>query len=133
MATLVLKDPFISIGGTDLSAHFTSVSIETSAEAPEDTAFGDDWRSRVAGGLKDWSLSMDFNQDFDAGALDATLWSLLATSVAVVLRTKAAAPYTQYSGSAILTSYPPLSNSVGEQATGSVSFEGAGELTRATA
>ena len=38
----------------------------------------------------------------------------------------------QYSGSCILESYPPLGNSVGELATGSISLQGNGPLARAT-
>ena len=80
MAELVLTDAFISIAGSDLSDHFTSVTIETSSELQTATAFGDEWMTRI-GGLKDWSVSADFNQDFDAGELDATLWPLLGTNV----------------------------------------------------
>ena len=134
MAELVLTDAFISIGGNDLSEHFSSVTIETSAELQEATAFGDDWRTRV-GGLKDWSVSADFMQDFAASQLDATLWPLLGTDVAVIIRPTSAvrsAANPQYGGNAILESYPPLGNSVGELATGSISLQGNGPLARAT-
>ena len=134
MAELVLTDAFISIGGNDLSEHFSSVTIETSAELQEATAFGDDWRTRV-GGLKDWSVSADFMQDFAASQLDATLWPLLGTDVAVIIRPTSAVrspANPQYGGNAILESYPPLGNSVGELATGSISLQGNGTLARTT-
>ena len=51
MAEFVLIDPFISIGGNDVSEHFTSVALPVEAETQEATAFGDSWRTRV-GGLK---------------------------------------------------------------------------------
>ena len=62
MAEFVLTDPFISIGGNDVSDHFTSIGLPVEAETQEATAFGDcpgetrrlraewDWS-----GLKDWS------------------------------------------------------------------------------
>ena len=90
MAALVLIDPFIIINGVDLSSHFTSISIEPSADLQEDTAFGDEWMSRV-GGLKDFSMSGDYNQDFAAGALDATLWPLLGVSTPIIVRSQSAA------------------------------------------
>ena len=37
----------------------------------------------------------------------------------------------KYTGNAILMSYPPLGNSVGELATGSLTLEGNGPLARA--
>ena len=82
MAEFVLIDPFISFAGIDVSDHFTSVALPVEAETQEATAFGDEWRTRV-GGLKDWSASLDFNQDFDAGQLDALMWPLIGTNVAL--------------------------------------------------
>ena len=134
MAEFVLKDPYITINTNDVSDHFTSISLPTEAETQESTAFGDDWRTR-AGGLKDWSASLDFNQDFDAGQLDDLMWPLLGTSVAIEVRPGPGArspTNPAYFGNAILMSYPPLGNSVGELATGSLGLEGAGVLTRAT-
>ena len=134
MAELVLIDAHISLGGDVLSDHFTSVTLETTAEAQGLTAFGDEWMTRL-GGLKDWTVTADFNQDFAAGELDATLWPLLGTSVAVLIRPTSDARSTgnpEFSGNAILTSYPPLGNSVGEAAVGSVTLEGNGQLQRLT-
>ena len=133
MAEFVLTDPFISIGGNDVSDHFTSVALPVEAETQEATAFGDEWRTRL-GGLKDWSASLDFNQDFADGALDDLMWPLLGTNVALVIRPDAAAVGVnnpQFTGNAILMSYPPLGNSVGELATGSITLEGNGPLVRA--
>ena len=86
-------------------------------------------------GLKDWSISIDFNQDFGAGQLDSILWPLLGTKLAFLVRPDSAAVSTsnpEWTGMAILTGYPPLGNSVGDLADGSLSLEGAGELARAT-
>ena len=65
----VLTDPFISINGVhDLSSHFTSADVPETADAPESTAFGVTTHRRTAGGLKDWTVTLEYNQDFDAGA-----------------------------------------------------------------
>ena len=134
MAELVLTDPFISINGADVSDHFTSITLPAEAEVQESTAFGGGWRTRV-GGLKDWSASLDFNQDFDDGEIDSILWPLLGVRLALVVRPTSAvvsANNPQWTGNCILESYPPLGNSVGELATGSISLQADGELTRAT-
>ena len=133
MAEFVLVDPFISLGGNDVSDHFTSIGLPVEAETQEATAFGDEWRTRL-GGLKDWSASLDFNQDFDDGQLDDLMWPLLGTSVAVIIRPDSAVRgpnNPEWAGNAILMSYPPLGNSVGELATGSITLEGNGPLDRA--
>ena len=132
MAEFVLVDPFISIGGNDLSDHFTSVALPVEVDVQESTGFqpAGGYRTRV-GGLKDWSATLDFNQDFDAGELDATLWPLLGTSQPVVIRGREAvlgANNPEWRGNAILSSYPPLGNSVGELATGSITLMGNGPL-----
>ena len=133
MAEFVLIDPFISINGDNVSDHFTSLSLPIEAETQEATAFGDDWRTRL-GGLKDWSSTLDFNQDFDDGQLDDLMWPLLGTNVAVIIRPDSAVRgpnNPEWTGNAILMSYPPLGNSVGELATGSLGLEGNGPLARA--
>ena len=133
MAEIVLSDPFISINGTDMSDHFKSISHPIEAEAQEATAFGDDWRNRV-GGLKDATATLEYNQDYDAGAVDAVLFPLVGKVVALVWRPDMAAvgvTNPQYSQSMILTSYMPIEGSVGDLIMGSVTLEGAGALARA--
>ena len=86
MAAFPLTDAVITLGGSALSPHVTSLNLEPSADAPESTAFGDEWRTRVGGGLKDSSISMDVNMDFATGAIDAIMWPLLGTLVAFAAR-----------------------------------------------
>lgn len=134
MATLVLTDAFVSIDGTDISDHVRQVSIEAEAELLEDTAMGDSYRSRK-GGLKDWSVTLELNQDFAASDIDSILFPLLGSTAALVVRGKSDAVGTsnpEYSGTGILESYDPLSNSVGELATTNPTFQGAGALSRST-
>ena len=134
MPELVLTDALISIGGNDLSDHFTSVTLEYSADVQESTAFGDEFRTRV-GGLKDWSLIAYSDPDFYDGQLDNTLYSLLGTNLAIIIRPYRAQPVgvnnPQYSGNAILESYPPLGNPFRYLVTGSISLLGNGTLARA--
>ena len=135
MAEIVLTNCYVSIAANVLSAHFTSVAIEGTAVAVPKTHFGDTWEGREPG-LKDWTASLDFNQDYAAGQLDSIMWPLLGTRVAVEFRSDAGArapANPSWVGSAIMTSYPPVSGGVGELATGTVALEGDGELQRLTA
>ena len=135
MASFVFDDAYVSLGGTDLSDHVRSVTLDTSADLVESQAMGDSWKERL-GGLKDWSLSVEFLQDFAAAEVDATLWPLLGTTFTVAIRpTNAAAAPTnpEYTGAGALESYTPLGGSVGELAMAPITVQGAGELSRATA
>jgi hypothetical protein len=134
MATFVLKDADVTVNSVNLSDWCTSVTVKVEVDDQEDTAMGDDYRSRV-GGLKDWSIDLDFNADFAANAVDQTLFSLLGTSVAVTVKptsgtTSATNP--QYSGNVLVTEYSPVDGGVGDLATTSVSWPGNGALSRAT-
>jgi len=79
MATLVYTNAKIEINGTDLSAHASEVGLNYASEMQDETAMGDDTRVRK-GGLKDWSIDVTWHQDFAAGAVDATLFSLVGTT-----------------------------------------------------
>jgi hypothetical protein len=134
MANFVLTDASVVINAVDLSDQVRQVTVSVEADVQENTAMGDTYRSRL-GGLKDWSIEVEFNQDFAASEVDATLWSCLGTPVTVTAKGTSSAVGTanpSFSGSAILSAYAPLDGSVGDVATTSVTFQGAGTLTRAT-
>lgn len=136
MGAFVLKDAFISINGVDLSDHVMSATLNYSADLQEDTAMGDGTRTRLAG-LKDWSLDVTFKQDFDSGSVDDTLFSLVgAAAVPIIFRpvksTAVGPTNPNFSGNAVLETYPPTSNAVGELSQVSVTLQAAGTLSRAT-
>lgn len=134
MASFAFTDASVVINAVDLSDHVRSVTLNVEAEDLEDTAMGDTFRSRI-GGLKDWSIDLEFNQDFAASEIDATIFPILGTVVTVTVKpTSAAVGATNpsYSGSVLISEYNPLDGSVGDLATTSVSWPGAGTLTRAT-
>jgi hypothetical protein len=135
MAKFVATDYTIEVAGVDFSDSIAAATLDISTDEQETTAFGADYRTRIAG-LKDASLSLDFHQDFGADSVDATLFPLLGTSVAwSITPTSAAIGPTNpsYSGNAIVTAYSPFSNSVGDLATLSVSWPVSGAVTRAVA
>ena len=137
MATQVFTDAYLSVGGTDLSDHVQSVTLEYSAELQDDTAMGDTARSRK-GGLKDWTVSVTFFQDRAASEVDATLFSLVGTSVALVLQGDnnsgtATSTNPTYTGNAILAEYQPMGGDIGSMEMAPVTFNADGALTRNTA
>lgn len=134
MATFAFTDASVVVNSVDLSDHVRQVTLNVSADELDDTAMGDTFRSRI-GGLRDWSVSLEFNSDFAASEVDATLWPLLGTTTTITIKpTSSAVGATNpsYSGSVLVSQANPLGNSVGDLATVSVTWNGAGTLTRAT-
>ena len=134
MATFVMTDASVTIGGVDLSDHGVDVSVSYEAEAQDDTAFGDSTR-QFTGGLKNWTMEFTFKQDFAAAKVDATLFPLVGTSGPVAVKpTSGAVSATNpnYNGTGLFTSYAPFGNGVGDSATASLSVVAAGDLSRST-
>lgn len=135
MATLVYTNAFIQINAVDLSSHASEVSLNYASEMQDETAMGDSTRVRK-GGLKDWSVDVTWHQDFAAGAVDATLFSLVGTTVCVEMRPQnicSTAINPIYSGIGVIESYNPMSGSVGALLDAPTTIQSAGNLSRATA
>lgn len=134
MAKLVLTNPSISIGGTDLSGYVTSVTLDTKYDIVETTAFGDTAKKRVAG-LADNSIALEFQQDFAGGAVEATIYPLLGTAASVIIKPVATTVSTtnpSYTVSAVVAEWQPLKGGIGQLATASVTWPVSGAITKAT-
>ncbi len=132
MARIVLTDVTVTIGAVDLSDHIASVTLSTSADAVETTAFKQDSRTRV-GGLKDNSVTFDFHQDFAAGEVEATIYPLIGYSTAVSVKPTGGAidaTNPSYQFNALVTEWTPLNGAVGELATASVTWPVDGDITK---
>ena len=129
-----MTDASVTLNSVDLSDHVASVTLDITADEIMTTAMGETFQSRT-GGLKTGTLSIDFQQDFAASEVDATLWPLLGSTTAFVVKpTSDAVSSTNpsYSGSVLVNQHIPVANAVGELATMSVSFPTSGTITRAT-
>lgn len=118
MGSLAFIDANVEINAVNLSQFVTSVELPVEFEALEDTAMGDVGRSRI-GGLQDSSLSLTFNQDFAAAAVDETMFPLLGTVVEIRVRPTSAvvsATNPEYVGSYFIEQWNPFGNAVGELA-----------------
>ena len=135
MAKFVATDYRVTINGGTVSSSLASVELPIEIDEQETTAFGSEWRTRIAG-LKSGSITLEFHQDFAAGALDSILWPLLGTNATVtVVPTSGTVNSSNpsYSGTFLVTQYTPYASTVGDLATVSVSWPLTGALTRATA
>jgi phage gp45-like len=136
MAIFVATDFSVSINGsTALASYLTQVELKTSANVITTTSFGSTWVTRVAG-LKEGSLTLQFNQDYASATVDATLWPLLGTQATVVIKptsTAVSANNPAYTAIALVTDLTPVSGNIGDLATFSVTWPTSGTVSRATA
>lgn len=136
MASTVLTDCFVSLGGVDISTYVRSVSLPYGAEMLDDTTMGDTTRINK-GGLKTWSIDIELQQDFADNLIDEILFPLVGTTFTVIVRPVASSVVgvsnPNYTGTGILESYQPLGQSVGELTTSTITIQSAGALSRATA
>ena len=136
MARIVLTNAFITINGVNLSDHIGSVTLTTTDDVIETTAFGTSARTRI-GGLADNSVAFEFHQDYAAASVEATIngtSSLVGTVTAIVVKPNGAttaADNPAYSFNALVSEWTPLNGAVGELATASVTWPIDGNITKA--
>ena len=136
MARLVLTNAFISVGGVDLSDLVASVTLNSTFDIVETTAFSSTAAKTRVAGLADNSVTLEFHQDFATGEVEQTIYPLLGTAAAVIVKpngstTSAFNP--SYTCSAIISEWTPINGSVGELATASVTWPVTGAITKAVA
>lgn len=135
MATLVWTNSKVVINSVDLSDHVKQVTLTYDAETQDETAHGQTNRKMKAG-LTNWTLEVEFFQDFASGKVDATLFPLVGAAAFAItvnpVNAANSATNPQYQGNVILTTYPIMSGAIGVIATSQVKFAAASALTRAT-
>jgi len=136
MARIVLTNAFISVGGVDLSDLVASVTLNSTFDVVETTAFSSvSAKTRVAG-LADNSVTLEFHQDYATGEVEQTIYPLLGTAAAVIVKpngSSTSAFNPSYTCSAIISEWTPINGSVGELATASVTWPVTGAITKAVA
>jgi hypothetical protein len=133
MARLVLTNAYITINGVNLSDHIASVTLTTTDDVIETTAFGTTARTRI-GGLADNSEALEFLQDYATSSVEATIYPLIGTTTALVVKPNGAttaADNPAYSFNALVSEWTPLSGAVGELATASVTWPIDGAISKA--
>lgn len=140
MAKFVATDIKTTINGVDFSDHIAAVTLDISTDEIETTAFSTGgFRTRIAG-LKDGSITLDFHQDFGtagSNAVDSTIFNAFGSLATVVVSPTSgtvSASNPAYTGVFLVSQTTPLSSSVGDLATQSLTWPQAGTagITRAT-
>jgi len=134
MARLVLTNAYITVNAVDLSDHIASVTLTTTDDVVETTAFSSTAaRTRIAG-LADNSVALEFHQDYATSSVEATIYPLVGSATTVVVKPNGAttaADNPSYTFSALVSEWTPLGGAVGELATASVTWPISGAITKA--
>jgi len=136
MARIVLTNAYVTINSVDVSDHVASVTLNSSIDVVETTAFSSTAARTRIGGLADNSISLEFHQDYASGSIEATVYPLLGTTTSVVVKpngTSTSATNPSYTATVLVSEWTPLSGAVGELATASVTWPVSGAITKATA
>lgn len=133
MAILTLTNASVTVNAVDLSSYVSSVTIDYQVEAVPADAMGNTYRS-FAAGLQNSTVQINFNQDYAAAKVEATIYPLVGTNTTCVVKpTSAAVSATNpsYTIAGFLAASQPVNGAVGELATQSITITGG--LTKATA
>jgi hypothetical protein len=136
MAKQVVLSRFVSLGTADISNALSGASLEITVEEVDKTSLGSAGWREVAAGLKSGSVTLNFQQDYAAGAIDSLLYPLIGTEATVTIRSSSAtvsASNPAYSAVVLISQYTPIAGAVGDLATFDVTFPTIGAITRATA
>jgi len=135
MASLVLTNCKVVVGGSDISAYVTGITVPYEALPVEETAMGDDTQKNK-GGVKKWGGTISFKNDYADGLVDEIVFGLIGTQASfsgVPVNTTVSADNPNYNGTALFTKYAPLSGQHGELAKSTLEFMSAGTLARSVA
>jgi hypothetical protein len=130
----VITNATVTIGSVDLSSSIRKVTLNTSRAELDTTTFGNTAKRRVAG-LADNKVSIDFNQDFSASSVEASIYSLIGSTTTVVIKpsgTTVSATNPSYTFTALVTDWTPLDVQVGDLASATISWPIDGAITKAT-
>jgi hypothetical protein len=136
MARIVLTNAYVTVNSVDVSDHVASVTLNSSIDVVETTAFSSTAARTRIGGLADNSITLEFHQDYASGSIEATVYPLLGTTTSVVVKpngstTSASNP--AYTSTVLVSEWTPLNGAVGELATASVTWPVSGAITKTTA
>lgn len=139
MPRIVLTDVSVTVNSVDLSSFLTSVTLSTSVDVVETTGMGSAAAKTRLPGLKDNSVTLEFNQDFAAAGPEITInavgSSLVGTSVPIIIKPVSgavSATNPSYSFTAVCSEWQNVQGSVGELSTISATWPISGAITKAT-
>jgi len=135
MASIVLTNVSVTVGGNDISAYVQQINLDYEAEAVKDNGMGSTTEANK-GGIKKWGGTIQFKQDYDNGAVDDIMFALIGTQGVFQgwpNGNTTGVNNPKYHGTCFFQGYAPLSGSHGELAKSTLRFLSAGNLSRAEA
>lgn len=128
----------VSLNGVNLTDSLHAVTLDVSSNEVDTTTFGtaSTVYKTVVGGIVSGSVKMDFYQDYASGSVDATIFPLVNTIGTLVIKpagTATSATNPAYSALCLINAYSPISGSIGDLSSFSVTWPTTGSVTRATA
>lgn len=124
---LILRDVSVEVDGVTLTTSARAVTIDTSADEIDTTAFGGSGWREFEPGLKQGSIEVEFYQGFDANGVHATLWPLAEDNSQFRIRigpkgNTGATDNPVFEAQVKLFQYRFLQGTVGEASTNPVTF-----------
>ena len=128
----------VTLNGINLTDSLNAVTLDVMSNEVETTTFGTAATvyKTVVGGILSGSAKLDFYQDYAAGSVDATIFPLINTIGTLVIKpngTATSATNPSYTALCLINSYSPISGSIGDLSSFSVTWPTTGTITRATA
>lgn len=136
MARIVLTNAVITVNAVDLSDYVASVTLSSSIDSIETTAFSSTAARTRIGGLADNSITLEFHQDYASGEVEATIFPLIGTVTTVTVKPVAGATAPDnplFTVQCLVAEWQSVSGSVGELATASVSWPVSGAIVKTVA
>jgi hypothetical protein len=133
MAKTVLINPSIVINSVNLSAWIDQVEINEVWAAVDSTAFGSSAKTLLAG-LGEHKFTCEFQQDFAAAAVEATVYPLLGTLATVAILPLAGTTSStnpSYTFSVLVNDWKPVSGKIGDLEKSSAAWPISGAVTKA--
>ena len=128
----VIKNPSISIDGTDLTKRISSLTIETTDDEVDLSSFGSGYKE-TGKGLADASMGFTVFHDFAESQVHATLWPLKNNDEKFIVIVKpeageASAENPAFMMAGELFGYNPFGGAVGEASQTEPSIKNASDL-----
>jgi hypothetical protein len=130
MAKLVLTDTKVTLAAADISTSVASVTLTTSVNEVETTAFGQGAVTRV-GGLKDNSVTLAIHNDYPT--VENLVYPLIGSTTSIVISpngTSIGSSNPSYTADVLITEWTPVNGAVGELATADVTWPISGTITK---
>ena len=121
----------------DISDHIASVTLTSTYDVVETTAFSTDAVPAAAktrqAGLVDNSVTLEFHQDFAASSIESVVYPMLGKISAITVSPTddaVSATNPEYQFNAVVSEWTPLNGAVGELSTASVTWPITGAVVK---